>query len=217
MADESRIDHRNQKVGTQTNIAGNTSGAVISGEVHGDVIVNPQPPPDFVPHLPPPPRDFTGRDEELQDLLAGFDRGATITGLRGMGGIGKTALAYALAEKLIERYPDGQILVELRGTDPVPMTPAEAMTRVIRAYHPEFKPPESEAELANIYHSVLHEMRALLLLDNAADDAQVRPLLPSPTCGVIVTSRRKFTLSGLVPMDLDVLRTDRAVELLLKL
>ena len=108
--------------------------------VHGDVIVNPQPPLVLVPHLPPPPRDFTGRDEELQDLLAGFERGATITGLRGMGGIGKTALAYALAEKLTERYPDGQILVELRGTDPVPMTPAEAMARVIRAYHPEVKP-----------------------------------------------------------------------------
>ena len=134
-----------------------------------------------------------------------------------MGGIGKTALAYALAEKLTERYPDGQILVELRGTDPVPMTPAEAMARVIRAYHPEFKPPESEAELANIYHSVLHEMRALLLLDNAADDGQVRPLLPPQSCGVIVTSRRKFSLPGLVPMDLDVLRTDKAVELLLKL
>ena len=150
-------------------------------------------------------------------LLAGFDRGATITGLRGMGGIGKTALAYALAEKLTERYPDGQILVELRGTDPLPMTPAEAMARVIRAYHPEFKPPESEAELGNIYHSVLHEMRALLLLDNAADDRQVRPLLPPPSCGVIVTSRRKFSLPGLVPMDLDVLSKDKAVELLLKL
>lgn len=190
---------------------------VISGEVKGDVIVNPLPPLALVPHLPSPPRDFTGRGKELQDLLAGFDRGATITGLRGMGGIGKTALAYALAEKLIERYPDGQILVELRGTDPVPMTPTEAMARIFRAYHPEFKPPESEAELANIYHSLLHEMHALLLLDNAADDRQVRPLLPPQSCGVVVTSRRKFSLPGLVPMDLDVLRTDKAVELLLKL
>ncbi len=146
MADESRIDQRGQKVvGQQINVAGDAK--------------LPQPPLVLVPHLPPPPRDFTGRDEELQDLLAGFDRGATITGLRGMGGIGKTALAYALAGKLTERYPDGQILVELRGTDPVPMTPAEAMARVIRAYHPEFKPPESEAELGNIYNSILHGMR----------------------------------------------------------
>jgi tetratricopeptide (TPR) repeat protein len=218
MAEGSRIDQHGQKeIGQQSNIAGNVTGPMISGEVHGDVIVNPQPPLVLVPHLPPPPRDFTGRDEELQDLLSGFDRGTTITGLRGMGGIGKTALAYALAEKLTGRYPDGQILVELRGTDPVPMTPAEAMARVIRAYHPEFKPPESDAELANTYHSVLHEMQALLLRDNASDDRQVRPLLPPQGCGVIVTSRRKFSLPGLVPMDLDVLRTDKAVELLLKL
>ena len=204
MADGPLVDQRDQKVvGTQINVAG---GATL-----------PTPPLVLVPHLPPPPRDFTGRSEELKDLRAGFDRGATITGLRGMGGIGKTALAYALAEKLTGRYPDGQILVELRGTDPVPMTPAEAMARVIRAYHPEFKPPESEAELVNIYHSVLHEMQALLLLDNASDDRQVRPLLPPQGCGVIVTSRRKFSLPGLVPMDLDVLRTEKAVELLLKL
>jgi tetratricopeptide (TPR) repeat protein len=204
MADKSCIDQRGLKaVGTQINVAGDAT--------------LPTPPPVFVPHLPSPPRDFTGRVEELQDLLAGFDRGATITGLRGMGGIGKTALAYALAEKLTGRYPDGQILVELRGTDQQPMTASEAMARVIRAYHPEFKPPESEAELANIYHSLLHEMRALLLLDNATDDRQVRPLLPPQGCGVIVTSRRKFSLPGLVPMDLDVLRTDKAVELLLKL
>jgi NB-ARC domain len=200
MADKSRINQRGQKVfGPQTNIA-------------GDATIAP-PPPVYVPHLPSPPRDFTGRNEELQDLLSGFDGGATITGLRGMGGIGKTALAYALAEKLTERYPGGQILVELRGTDPQPMTASEAMARVICAYHPEFKPPESDAELANIYHSILHEMRTLLLLDNAADDGQVRPLLPPQSCGVIITSRRKFSLPDLVPMDLDVLRTDKAVEL----
>lgn len=179
-------------------------------------MISPTPPPVFVPHIPPPPKDLTGRDEELQDLLANFDRGATITGLRGMGGIGKTALAYALAEKLIDRYPDGQILVDLRGTDPQPTSPPEAMARVVRAYHPEFKPPESKTELESIYHSVLHDKHVLLLLDNAYDDKQVRPLLPPPTCGVIVTSRRRFTLPGLVAKDLDVLKTDKAVELLLR-
>ena len=203
MAEGSRIDQRGQKViGPQINAAGDVN----------------LPPPSLVlvPHLPPLPRDFTGRDEELQDLLDGFDRGATITGLRGMGGIGKTALAYALAEKLADRYPDGQILVELRGTSPEPMTPAEAMAKVVRIYYPEAKLPESEAELARIYHSLLHDLRVLLLLDNAADDRQVRPLLPPASCGMIVTSRRKFALPGLVPVDLDVLPVDKAVNFLLK-
>ena len=201
---KSRFDQRGQKViGQQINVAGDAT--------------LPPPPLVLVPHLPAPPRDFTGRDEELKDLLADFDRGATITGLRGMGGIGKTALAYELAEKLAGRYPDGQILVELRGTGPEPMTPAEAMAKVVRIYYPEAKLPGSEAELARIYHSLLHDLRVLVLLDNAFNDRQVRPLLPPAGCGVIVTSRRKFTLPGLVPMDLDVLPEDKAVELLLRL
>lgn len=178
---KSRFDQRGQKViGQQINVAGDAT--------------LPPPPLVLVPHLPAPPRDFTGRDEELKDLLADFDRGATITGLRGMGGIGKTALAYELAEKLARRYPDGQILVELRGTGPEPMTPAEAMAKVVRIYYPEAKLPGSEAELARIYHSLLHDLRVLMLLDNAFNDRQVRPLLPPAGCGVIVTSRRKFTL-----------------------
>jgi len=170
-----------------------------------------------VPHqIPSPPRDFTGRKEELDELLAGFKGGATITGLRGMGGIGKTALAYALAEKLIDLYPDGQILVQLRGTSSEPMTPADAMAKVIQAYRPEARLPESKDDLASIYHSMLHGKHALLLLDNAADDKQVRPLLPPSTCGVIVTSRHKFTLPDLAAKDLNVLKTDKAAELLLK-
>lgn len=217
MEDRSKIDQRDQKVGTQTNIAGNVTGTVISGEVHGDVTINPPPPLVLVPHLPAPPRDFTGRDEELQDLLAGFDRGATITGLRGMGGIGKTALAYALAEKLADRYPDGQILVELRGTSPEPMTAGEAMARIIRARHPEFKPPVSEAELADVYHSLLHYLRILLLLDNAASREQVEPLLPPSGCAAIVTSRKRFVMPGLKPKDLDVLPLEDAKKLLLEI
>ena len=204
MAEGSRIDQRGQKVfGPQINVAGDT----------------PLPPPPLVlvPHLPAPPRDFTGRDEELKDLLADFERGATITGLRGMGGIGKTALAYVLAERLVDRYPDGQILVELRGTSPDPMTPAEAMARVVQAYHPDFKQPESEAELARIYHSLLHDLRVLLLLDNAASREQVEPLLPPLGCAVIVTSRNRFALPGLKAKDLDVLPLEDARKLLLEI
>ncbi|GEM_PF-565671 len=178
------FDQRGQKViGPQINVAGD---------------VNLPPPPQvLVPHLPAPPRDFTGRDEELKDLLADFDRGATITGLLGMGGIGKTALAYAMAEKLAGCYPDGQVLVELRGTSPEPMTPADAMAKVVRIYYPVAKLPESEAELARIYHSLLHDLRVLLLLDNAASREQVEPPLPPLSCAVIVTSRNRFFPAGI--------------------
>jgi hypothetical protein len=91
MAEQSNFDQKYQSVKTQTNIG------------HADkVIIEPdQSTPLPVPHqIPVPPQDFTGRKVELKDLLANFDRGATITGLQGMGGIGKTALALVLAENL---------------------------------------------------------------------------------------------------------------------
>jgi tetratricopeptide (TPR) repeat protein len=167
--------------------------------------------------IPAPPKDFIGRIEEIVDLLAGFKGGATITGLRGMGGIGKTALALVLAEKLASRFPDGQLFLELRGTSEKPLTSAEAMAQVIRAYHPEAKLPEGEPEIAGLYRSVLAGKRALLLLDNAASREQVEPLLPPSGSAVIITSRNKFALPGLEEKDLDVLPLKDAKKLLLEI
>jgi predicted phosphodiesterase len=172
----------------------------------------------FIPHqIPPPPADFTGRVDELKDLLDHFNTGATITGLRGMGGIGKTALAFTLVEELSDRYPDGQIMVDMNGTSDEPLTPAEAMAQIIHAYDPEARLPVGESELIGLYRSKLHGKRALLLLDNAVDDVQIRPLLPPSSCGLIVTSRQKFTLPGLIEKDLNVMPFPDARALLLKI
>ena len=93
-----------------------------------------------------------------------------------MGGVGKTALALVLAERLAERYPDAQFFLDLRGTSKEPLSAAQAMAHVVRAYYPTAPLPESEEELAATYRSVLHGQRALLLMDNAAGRAQVEPL-----------------------------------------
>lgn len=194
-------------------IGGDAKGSVI--QVHKTII---PPAPTPVPHqIPPPPRDFTGRKEELEELLEGFDRGATITGLRGMGGIGKTALALVLAEKLAGRFPDGQLFIDMRGTGKKPLTSAEAMAHVIRAYLPKEKLPEGEQEIAGLYRSVLAGKRALLLLDNAAGREQVEPLLPPSGSAVIVTSRNRFSLPGLEEKDLDLLPLKDAIRLLLEI
>ena len=170
------------------------------------------------PHqIPPPPQDFTGREDDIRDILASFDRGATITGLRGMGGVGKTALALVLAEKLAGRFPDGQILVEMKGTDKKPLSATEARVQVIRAYYPEFKIPPKEGELAGQYFSILHGKRTLLLLDNAASREQVEPLLPPKGSALLVTSRSKFALPGMKEKDLDVLPMEDAKKLLLEI
>lgn len=171
-----------------------------------------------IPHqIPTPPQDFTGRDGDLKELLDNFEQGATITGLRGMGGIGKTALAFKLAEKLADRYPDGQIFVDMKGTSDDPLPPAEAMGQVIHAFDPEMRTQVSESELTGRYRSKLHGKRVLLLLDNAVDDNQIRPLLPPASCGLIVTSRQKFTLPGLKEKDLNIMKSPEACALLLRL
>lgn len=168
--------------------------------------------------LPSPPADFTGREAELKELQDAVQTGdASISGVRGLGGVGKTALALKLAEVLQDRYPDAQFFLDLKGVSEQPLTPAEALAHVIRAYHPLEKLPEGEAELLSLYRSVLHGKRALLVLDNAKDRAQIEPLLPPATCYLLVTSRQKFALPGLRPLDLDALPAADARALLLKI
>jgi len=167
--------------------------------------------------LPPPPADFTGRSDELADLLAHFRTGVTISGLRGMGGIGKTALARVLAHQLKDQYPDAQFNLDLQGTSSQPLAPSAALAHVVLAYRPAEKLPESESDLRNLFLHHLNGQRAILLMDNAADAAQVAPLIPPASCILIVTSRRYFTLPGLYPIDLHTLPEPDAIALLIRI
>jgi tetratricopeptide (TPR) repeat protein len=170
-----------------------------------------------LPTIPDPPTDFTGREEELTDLLAKVASGTNIIGLRGIGGVGKTALAFKLAEALKDRYPDGQIMVDMRGTGDNPTAPSEAMGSVIHAYDRNEKLPDSEAGIKEMYLSLLSAKRVLILLDNALDDKQVLKLIPPKTCGLLVTSRKAIKLPGLYRKDLDVLKPQEALDLLLNI
>jgi tetratricopeptide (TPR) repeat protein len=167
--------------------------------------------------LPAPPADFTGRGQELQDLRAAIAAGGAtaIFGLRGMGGVGKTALALKLADEVVSQYPDGQIYLDLKGVT-TPLKPTQAMAWVVRSFLPEAQLPEDEAELAALYRSVLHGKRVLLLMDNAANRGQVEPLRPPAGCALLVTSRFHFSFSGLTTRDLDELSADEARRLLLR-
>lgn len=174
--------------------------------------------------IPPPPIDFTGRERELDDLLAHIGAGGvTISGLRGMGGIGKTALALKVAEQIKERYPDAQFYLDLKGTTKPksttkPLSPSQAMKHVILAYHPTATNlPESENELHGLYLSVLEGKHALLLMDNARDAGQVKPLIPPAGCCLLVTSRWHFAVKGWHALDLNALPEADARALLLKL
>lgn len=171
--------------------------------------------------LPAPVSDFTGRDDELAELLASLDSGgATISGVAGMAGVGKTQLALELARRLTADYPDGQLYLDLRGADPnqqAPLTPAEAMRHVLVSFDRDRKLPETEAELHGAYQHELHGRHVLLLMDNAADRDQVEPMIPPDGCLLLVTSRQHFVLPGLTPLNLDTLEEGPARDLLLKI
>ncbi len=159
---------------------------------------------------------------------ADLRQGAVISGIRGLGGIGKTALALKLADLIKDRYPDAQFFVNMRGAGEKPLSPAEAMAHVIRAYYPTSKLPDDETELQALYRTVLHNQRALILLDDAKDAQQVTPLLPPVSakrprseaewgCLLLITSRQHFYLPGLHATDLNQLPPDDARDLLLKI
>jgi tetratricopeptide (TPR) repeat protein len=174
--------------------------------------------PSALHQLPPPPRDFVGRKKEMTELLKALEKsGVTISGLQGLGGVGKTALALKLAEHLEPNYPDAQFYLDLKGASKHPLTAGEAMAHVIRAYYPTAQLPEDEGSLRTIYLSELKGKKALLLMDNAAGREQVLPLIPPPGCVLLVTSRNHFILNGLVAKNLEALEARDAKQLLLKI
>jgi DNA-binding SARP family transcriptional activator/tetratricopeptide (TPR) repeat protein len=156
------------------------------------------------PHqLPPAIPHFTGRPAELRSL-AGLAATADATAgwpvisvISGTAGVGKTALAVRLAHNVAELFPDGQLYVNLHGFDPAgpPVPPSAAIRDFLRAMAvPSRRIPSQLNQQAALYRSVLAGRRMLVVLDNARDEEQVRPLLPGgPGCMVVVTSRSQLT------------------------
>ena len=163
-------------------------GAGPVGPRAGDVYI-----PRLLPALSPA---FTGRAGELETLsrmLGEPGRTTLVTAITGTAGVGKTALAVHWAHQFARDFPDGQLFVNLRGFGPSgpPLTQADAAQVFLDALGvPADRLPTTVAARLGLYRSLLVGQRMLIVLDNARDATQVRPLLPgSPTCRVIVTSR----------------------------
>ncbi|UVS79462.1 tetratricopeptide repeat protein [Actinokineospora sp. UTMC 2448] len=209
---------------TGHNSMSNPSGNVVqAGSVHGGVHFHVGGQQRSVPRqLPSPPRGFAGRDNllaALDDMVAEHQEDtAPLVVLSGMGGVGKTTLALRWAHQRIDRYPDGQLHVDLRGYGPdEPLAPEAVLARFLRALGVEHVPGDTD-ERAALFRSMLAGKRSLVLLDNAHDAAQVRPLLPGPASCVLITSRT--TLAGLLVdpgaalLPVDVLDEDAAREVI---
>jgi DNA-binding SARP family transcriptional activator/DNA-binding XRE family transcriptional regulator len=163
-------------------------------------------PADLVPRLlPASPAHFTGRPSELSMLTGLLEQAtaapgtATVCAISGMGGVGKTALALHWAHRVTGAFPHGQLYVNLRGFGPSdgPAPPGEALIGFLGALGvPPKRIPAGMPAQTGLLRSLLAGRRILVVLDNARDEEQVRPLLPaSPGCLVIVTSRSQ--LAGL--------------------
>jgi tetratricopeptide (TPR) repeat protein/transcriptional regulator with XRE-family HTH domain len=175
--------------------------------------------------LPTAVRLFTGRREELDTLVklpdeAGAAVGTVvISAIDGMAGIGKTALALHAAHRLAVKFPDGQLFIDLHGytRGHRPRTPVEALDWLLRALRvPAQRIPQDLEERAALYRERLAGTTTLIVLDNASDEAQVRPLLPgSSGCLVLITSRRRLKgLDDAQILSLDVLPQADAITLL---
>jgi tetratricopeptide (TPR) repeat protein/transcriptional regulator with XRE-family HTH domain len=188
------------------------------------------PEPPIPAQLPMDAYGFTGRDEQL-DALDAFVAAAgeqttalLISAIGGTAGIGKTALAVHWAHRVADRFPDGQLYVNMRAFAPTgaPVQPHEAVRGFLEALGvpPSRIPAGPDAQVA-LYRSRLAAKRELVVLDNARDAEQVRPLLPgAPGCAVVVTSRNQLTslvaAEGAHLVDLDVLAPGEARQLLVR-
>ncbi|MGW3467104.1 ATP-binding protein [Saccharopolyspora sp. NPDC000995] len=188
--------------GVDNEVAAPVQGPVVqAGSIHGDVHFHCGTGALVPRQLPGATRHFVNRAVEqdmLTTLLAGArgDGVVLLSTIDGTAGVGKSTLAVHWAHRMRDRFPDGELYVNLRGFDPIaePMTPNEALGRFLAALDvaPDRIPPSDDARAA-MFRSLVHEKRMLVLLDNARTADQVRALLPGTrTCLVVVTSRNRL-------------------------
>ncbi len=195
----------------------------------GPLAADPPPAAAGIPaQLPTDVTGFVGRAgalRQLDALLEGAEGSPTaviVTAVAGTAGVGKTSLAVHWAHRVRDRFPDGQLYINLRGFDPsgTAMASAEVIRRLLDALRvpPERIPLEPDAQ-ADLYRTVLADKAMLILLDNARHADQVRPLLPgAPGCLVLITSRARLTsliaAEGAHSLPLDLLSSEEARQLL---
>lgn len=167
--------------------------------------------------------DFTGRTAEttlLAAMLLGTGEAGRLCAVFGKPGAGKSTLAVHVAHQVLDAFPDGQLHATLRGVQTVPADPGDILATFLRALGVELADmPADPDERAQLYRTLLADRRVLVVLDDAADERQVRPLLPGgDACAVLVTSRERLgALDGAAQLGLSLLDEAEALRLLARI
>ncbi len=203
----------------ENTVSGPVHGNVVQAKSIGTVHLHSGPPGNLVPQqLPPAPRLFVSRADELteMDRWHAHDDHQLLVVVSGPGGVGKTSLALRWLHDSRERFPDGQLYVDL-GAHAEAAQPDEVLEWFLGALGVEVVPPSLPQRQA-LFRSLTADRSFAVLLDNAASAAQVRPLLPaSPSCAVVVTSRWRLSplgMDGARFIEVDPMDLGASVELL---
>lgn len=180
--------------------------------------------PTSIYELPLPLPDFTGRQRELEQIIKVLgnttlaqDAHGSIAIVTGVAGVGKSALALQVADQVKSEFPDAQLYINLRGSEGQPLEPLDVLAGFLRVWGIEEPSiPQSLSERSEVYHSVMADKRVLVILDNARDEFQVRPLLPQcSNCAVLITTRRPMNgLESATVLELPVMSEFEARSLL---
>ncbi|MGB7087567.1 MAG: NB-ARC domain-containing protein [Phormidesmis sp.] len=216
--------------GNHNQVIASVYGGNVINTVQGDVIQQAAKRITSPFQLPLNIDDFAGRTAELGDIAAALESAGrsdsvVILAVSGMAGVGKSALAICAAHRAIEQFPDAQLYVNLQGVNlqgmnAQPRDPSDVLSEWLRALGLDGSEiPPTLPERIKCYRSQLAGKRALVLLDNAHNEDQVRPLLPGTSgCAVIITSRHSLSaLAGMREIALRTLLPEDALALLAKL
>ncbi len=180
-----------------------------------DQFVTPRPEAQAPREIPVLSDDFTGREEQLKTLESMLEKDhCGMIAIRGLGGIGKTQLGLAFANRVGQRFPDGHFYMDLRGVGSNPAAPREVAGHILHACGLK-ELPEDPQELLGLLRTTLANRRCLIFLDNVRDGRQIEPLLPVPAGSlVLITSRQRFYVAGQKSLALESLTETEAVALL---
>ncbi len=154
---------------------------------------------------PPEPEFISGRKEEMKKIIAVASARPAIVGISGFSGVGKTCLAITMIGKLSPQFPGNCLFVDMQSDNPNPPSAEDIMRRIILKFHPSQTLPSDNKKLAKLYRAALKAHKGILILDDASNADQVKPLIPPPSWLLMFTSTKPILIPKMTSINLEPL------------